>query len=100
MIAKGQQPADVIAKVNSANAKTPLSPDQEAVIRSLAPAANQPSAAPTQLTSAQVMEQMRAAKDEDTLNTIMDLANTLTRTDADRAAEESCYDQCLAALRA
>jgi hypothetical protein len=100
VIAKGQKPDDVIAKVNSANAKTPLSADQEAVIRALAPAANQPTAsAPAQLTSAQVMEQMRAAKDEDTLNTVMDLANTLPRSDAERAAEESCYDQCLAALR-
>jgi hypothetical protein len=46
------------------------------------------------------MEQMRAAKDEDALNTIMDLANTLTRSDDERAAEEACYDQRLAALRA
>ena len=99
VIAKGQKPDDVIAKVNSANAKTPLSADQEAAIRALAPAANRPSAAPTQLTSAQVMEQMRAAKDEDTLNTIMDLANTLTRTEDERVAEEACYDICLAALR-
>ena len=99
VIAKGQKPDDVIAKVNSANAKTPLSADQEAAIRALAPAANRPSAAPTQLTSAQVMEQMRAAKDEDTLNTIMDLANTLSRTEDERVAEEACYDICLAALR-
>lgn len=97
VIAKGQKPDDVIAKVNSANAKTPLSPTQEAAIRALAPAA---SAAPPQLTSAQVMEQMRAAKDEDALNTVMDLANTLTRSDDERRAEEACYDECLAALRA
>ena len=102
VIAKGGKPADVIAKVNSANAKTPLSKEQEAAIRALAPepAAQAQSAAPAQLTSAQVMEQMRAAKNEDALNTVMDLANTLTRSDADRAAEEACYDECLAALRA
>ena len=103
VIAKGQKPDDVIAKVNSANAKTPLSEDQKAAIRALAaaqPAAQPAAAAPAQLTGAQVMEQMRAAKDEDTLNTVMDLANTLTRSDSDRAAEESCYDECLAALRA
>ena len=98
VIAKGTKPDDVIAKVNAANAKTPLSEEQKAVIRALAAPA--PAAAPAQLTSAQVMEQMRAAKDEDTLNTIMDLANTLTRTDQERAAEESCYDQRLAELRA
>jgi hypothetical protein len=100
VIAKGTKPDDVIAKVNSANAATPLSEEQKAVIRALAPAATQAAPAPTQLTSAQVMEQMRAAKDEDALNTIMDLANTLTRSDDERAAEEACYDQRLAALRA
>ena len=102
VIAKGQKPADVIAKVNSANAKTPLSPEQEAAIRALAPApaAAQAAPAPAQLTSAQVIEQLRAAKDEDALNTVMDLANTLTRTDDERAAEEACYDDRLAALRA
>ena len=39
------------------------------------------------MSSAQVMEQMRAAKDEDALNTVMDLANTLTRSDDERRAE-------------
>lgn len=101
VIAKGQKPDDVIAKVNSANAKMPLSPQQEAAIRALAATTpTQVPPAPAQLTSAQVIEQLRAAKDEDALNTVMDLANTLTRTDDERAAEEACYDDRLAALRA
>ena len=102
VIGRGGKPEDVIAKVNSANPKTPLSPAQEAAIRALAPApaAAQATPAPAQLTSAQVIEQLRAAKDEDALNTVMDLANTLTRTDDERAAEEASYDDRLAALRA
>lgn len=103
VIGKGQKPDDVIAKVNSANAKTPLSDVQKAAIRALAPAAAEPTkaaGAPAQMSHADVLAKMRAAKDEDTLNTVMDLANTLTRSDAERTAEEACYDECLAALRA
>jgi len=100
VIAKGTKPGDVIAKVNSANPKTPLSPEQEVTIRALATTPAQTAGAPAQMSSAQVMEQMRAAKDEDALNTVMDLANTLTRSDDERRAEEACYDECLAALRA
>jgi hypothetical protein len=109
VITKGTKPEDVIAKINSANQKTPLSDAQKEVIRGLAKGA-QPSEAPaaapasteapTQLSHAEVLEQLRAAKDEDALNTALDLANSIQRTDEERAAEEACYDECLAKLRA
>lgn len=100
VIAKGQKPDDVIAKVNSANAKTPLSPEQEAAIRGLAPAAAKPADAAPGITHAEVLARMGAAQDEDALNVVMDLASQQTRTDAERATENAKYDTCLTALRA
>ncbi|NDZ11526.1 hypothetical protein C7T35_01235 [Variovorax sp. WS11] len=108
VIAKGAKPDDVIAKINSANQKTPLSDAQKEVIRGLAQAsqaapapapAPAPAAAAVQLSHADVLEKLRAAKDEDALNAALDLANSVTRTDEESAAEEACYDECLAKLR-
>lgn len=114
VIAKGAKPEDVIAKINSANQKTPLSEAQKEIIRGLAKAAPPPPAeAPAaatdtdtaaaspavQLSHADVLEKLRAAKDEDALNAVLDLANSVQRTDEEVAAEEACYDECLAKLR-
>lgn len=115
VIAKGQKPEDVIAKINSANQKTPLSDAQKEVIRGLAQAsqavatpattgsaaatASTTAGAAVQVSHAEVLEKLRAAADEDALNTALDLANSLQRTDEERAAEEACYDECLAKLR-
>lgn len=103
VIKKGQKPDDVIAKVNSANPKTPLSDAQKNRIRALAQAAAASTAGATdavvKLSHADVLAKLRAAPDEDALNTVLDLASSLERTDDERAAEEACYDERLAALR-
>lgn len=102
VIAKGTKPDDVIAKVNSANAKTPLSDAQKEAIRALAPVAPAtPKAASgaVELSHAKVLERMDQAKNEDDLNVIMDLACQLTRTEAERAVENAKYDACLTTLR-
>lgn len=109
VIKKGAKPDDVIAKVNSANPKTPLSDAQKEVIRALAQAAEPPAPPPADATTAaapaaqlshtEVLEKLRAAKDEDALNTALDLANSFERSDEERAVEEACYDERLAALR-
>lgn len=123
VIAKGTKPDDVIAKINSANLKTPLSDAQKEVIRSLAQAsqaaatpapaaataststatstadADAGAGAAVQISHADVLAKLRAAANEDALNTALDLANSVTRTEEERAAEEACYDECLAKLR-
>ena len=106
VIAKGQKPDDVIAKINSAPGNKPLSEEQKAAIRALVPAADAkpPVATPTSnapgsLSHADVVAKILAAKDEDTLNTTMDLANTLTRSEEEAKAEEAAYDKRLAELR-
>lgn len=104
VIGKGQKPDDVIAKINSANPKTPLSDAQKERIRALAqtPATTTtgPIDAVVKPSHADVLEKLRAAKDEDELNTLLDLANSLNRTDDERQAEEAAYDDRLATLRA
>lgn len=106
VIAKGQKPDDVIAKINSAPGNKPLSEEQKAAIRALAPVADAKPAnatptsnAPGSLSHADVVAKILAAKDEDTLNTTMDLANTLTRSEEEAKAEEAAYDKRLAELR-
>lgn len=103
VIKKGQKPDDVIAKVNSANPKTPLSDAQKDRIRALAQTAAASTAGATDAvvkpSHAEVLAKLRAAPDEDALNTVLDLAASLDRTVEERAAEEACYDECLAALR-
>lgn len=102
VIGKGTKPDDVIAKVNSANPNAPLSEPQKAAIRALAPSA--PAGAPdadgvVQMTHEQVLVKMKAATTEDDLNVVMDMASTLPRSEAERATENSVYDQCITALR-
>lgn len=102
VITKGTKPDDVIAKVNSANANTPLSDAQKAAIRALVPKA--PSDKPegdgaAQMTHEQVLAKMKAATTEDDLNVVMDLAHQLPRTEAERAIENGLYDQRITELR-
>ncbi len=102
-IAKGNTPDSVIGKINAANPSTPLSEAQKATINALAPAAAAKPAGdggPVAVTHAQVLERMAAAKNEDDLNVIMDLAGQIDRPEAERAIENAKYDACLTALRA
>lgn len=103
VIAKGTKPDDVIAKVNSASPQAPLSDAQKAAIRALAAKPADTEAKPADdavpMTHEQVLTKMRSAATEDDLNVVMDLASSLTRTEAERAIENGVYDQCITALR-
>ncbi|MES2973416.1 MAG: hypothetical protein V4757_07395 [Pseudomonadota bacterium] len=100
VVAKTKKPEDVIAKINAANPDAPLSDAQKVAIRALMPAAEaQPATGSPGVSHADVLAQLATAKDEDVLNTTMDLANTLTRSDEEARSEESAFDKRLAELR-
>jgi hypothetical protein len=100
-ITKGTKPDDVIAKINSANPTQPLSEPQKEAIRAMAPKPpeEKPDGVIVQMTHAQVLAKMKAITTEDDLNVVMDLAGTLQRSDAERAIENSAYDQRITELR-
>lgn len=99
VMASGKAKADdVIAKVNAANPKTPLSEEQVRLIRAMEPKPAEQAAAPA-LSSADVLAKFEAATDEDALNTVMDLASAQPFPDADRAQINTAYDARLTALR-
>lgn len=73
VIAKGKAPDDVIAKVNSANPKTPLSEAQRAAIKALKVAKDSPAPGKPAITFAEVADKLNAAQDVDQLNLAVDL---------------------------